>query len=193
MSDPDIDRWSENWRAGAPPVGDLVKMAHRERRLLALWIAVDWIVAAGLLAFAAWLWVEDGSPVMRFAAAGIVVLTLIALVFTALNWRGSFRGERASAVDFLALAVGRSRARLRYIRFGWWILAADLVVIAGACIIEFRNDGLARLPGMIGTAALATATAALILYFWGRSERRRAARLAAMQRALRPEPEDDHE
>ena len=192
MSDPDIDRWSENWREGAPPAGDLVKMAHRERRLLALWIAADWIVGAGLIAFAAWLWIVDGSPVMRFAAGGIVVLTLIALAFTTINWRGSFGAERASAADFLALAIGRSRARLRYIRFGWWILAADLALIAGAGLIEFRDEGHARLPAMLGSAALATAAAALVLHFWGRGERRRAARLAAMQRALRPEPENAH-
>jgi hypothetical protein len=130
---------------------------------------------------------------MRFAAAGIVVLTVVALAFITLNWRGSFRGERASAADFLALALARSRARLRYLRFGWWLLAADLVVIAGAFLIEVRDEGLARLPGMLASAGLATAAAAAVLVLLGRREQRKHERLAEMQRAMQTEPEIRHD
>jgi hypothetical protein len=193
MQDQDIDRWAADWREGAPAHADLADMARRERRQLAAWVAIDWIVGAALLGFAAWLWFDDGSPVMRFAAAGIVLLTIAALAFTTLNWRGSFRGDRASAADFLALAVRRSRARLRYIRFGWWVLAADLLVIAGAFLIEIRDEGLARLPGMLASAALATGVAAAVLYFLGRRESRKQARLAALQRAMRADTENSHE
>jgi hypothetical protein len=193
MKDQDIDRWAADWREGAPAHADLADMARRERRQIAAWVAIDWIVGAALLGFAAWLWFDDGSPVMRFAAAGIVLLTIAALAFTTLNWRGSFRGDRASAADFLALAVRRSRARLRYIRFGWWVLAADLAVIGGSFLIEVRESGVERLPSMLGTAALATAAAAIVLYTWGRRERRRQERLAALQRAMRPDPESRHE
>jgi hypothetical protein len=192
MTDRDIDRWSANWREAAPAAADLAAMARREARTLAAWIALDWIVGAGLLAFAGWLWFVDGSPVMRFAAAGIVVLTAVALAFTMLNWRGSFRGDRASVADFLTLALARSRARLRYLRFGWWLLAADLVVIAGAFLIEVRDEGLARLPGMLASAALATAAAAVVLVVLGRRERRKQERLAEMQRAMQTETENRH-
>jgi hypothetical protein len=193
MTDQDIDRWSTNWRESAPAPADLARLARREARQLGAWIALDWIVGAALLAFAAWLWFDDGTPVMRFAAAGIVVLTLVALAFTTLNWRGSFRGERASSADYLALALERSRARLRYVRFGWWVLAADLVVIAGAFLIEIRDEGLARLPGMLASAALATGVAASVLTIWGRRERRKQERLAALQRAMRADTENSHE
>ena len=194
MTDRDIDRWAADWRDDPKSAGaDLARLARRERRILFAWIAMDWIAGAGLLAFAAWLWFDDGSPVMRFAAGGIVALTIAALAFVTYNWRGSLAPDRASAADFLALAGRRSRARLRYIRFGWWILAADLVVIAGAALIEFRADGAARLPSMLGMAALATAAAALVLFTWGRRERRRVARLAALARALRAGPENPDE
>jgi hypothetical protein len=193
VSDRDMDRWAADWREGAPPHADLARMARCERRQLAAWIALDWIAGAALLGFAAWLWLDDGTPVMRFAALGIVVLTVAALAFATLNWRGSFRGERASAADFLALAVARSRARLRYIRFGWWLLAADVVVIAGAALIELRQAGPERVRAMLGLAALATAGAAAVLHFWGRRERRRAERLAALQGAIGAEPETRHE
>ena len=192
MTDQDIDRWAADWREGAAPA-DLARMARRERWQLAAWIAIDWAVGAALLAFAAWLWFDDGSPVMRFAAAGIVLLTVVALAFTTMNWRGSFRGDRASAADFLALAAARSRARLRYVRFGWWVLAADLAVIAGAALIEFQSVGPARLPSMLAAAALATAAAGAVLYAFGRRERRRAERLAAIERAMRPDLESRHE
>ena len=194
MTDQDIDRWAADWREDTKSAGaDLARLARREQRVIYAWIAMDWIAGAGLLAFAAWLWFDDGSPVMRFAAAGIVVLTVVALAFITINWRGNLRGMGASATDFLALARSRSQARQRYVRFGWWVLAADLAVIAGAALIEFRVDGAGRLPAMLGMAALATAAAALILYTWGRRERRRAARLAALERAMRADPENPHE
>lgn len=190
MTDQELERWSAAWHQNATPLPDLALMARRERRLLSVWIATDWAVGVALLGFAAWIWFAIGTPVMRFAAAGIVLLTVAALAFTTLNWRGSFAGERASASDFLALAQRRSQARLRYIRFGWWVLAADLVVIAGAMLLEFRDEGAARLPAMLMMAALATAAAAAILFWWGRRERRRADRLAAMRQALAAGAED---
>jgi len=193
MSDQDIERWTAEWRAGAPPAADLARMARRESRQIGAWIALDWIAGVALLAFAAWLWFEDGSPVMRFAAAGIVVLTVAALAFSVINWRRSFAGDRASAADFLALALARSRARLRYIRFGYWLLAADIVVIAGAAALEYRDEGFGRLPGMLGTAAIVTFAVAVVLFAWSRRERRRAERLAALQRAMRVESENPHE
>lgn len=193
MTDQDIDRWSADWREGLTAASDLARMAKRERRLLAAWIAFDWLVGAGLIVFAVWMWFAIGTPVMRFAAAGIVALTVAALAFTTVNWRGSFAADRASAVDFLAQALERSRARLRYVRFGWWVLAADLVVIAGAVALEIRDEGMARIPGMLTMAALATLAAAGVLAWWGQRERRRAERLAAMQTALRPDGENDHE
>ncbi|MGH8197670.1 MAG: hypothetical protein ACRETI_05835 [Steroidobacteraceae bacterium] len=193
MTDQDIDRWTAAWQSGAPPTADLARMAQRERRILTAWIALDWTVGAGLIAFAAWLWFAVGTPVTRFAAAGIAVLTVVVLAFTVVNWRGSFAGDRASAADFLGLALARSRARLRYIRFGWWVLAADLVVIAGAVGLEIRDEGAARLPGILAMVALATAVAAGILLWWGQRECRRAQKLGAMQRAMQPDQGSGHD
>lgn len=193
MNDQDIDRWAADWRGSAPTGADLARMARREKRLLTIWIALDWIVGAALIAFAAWLWVDDGSSVMRFAAAGIVVLVFVALAFSAINWRGKLAGEAASATDFLALARTRSAARQRYIRFGWWVLAADLVVIAGVMLIEWRDEGAARLPSMLGMTVLAAGAAAIFLYAWGRRERRRGERLAALERTMGAGPENGND
>jgi uncharacterized membrane protein YqjE len=184
MSDPDLDRWMAEWREGTPPAAGLAVKARRERRWLLAWIAADWAGGLGLIGFAVWLWIADGSPTMRFAAGGIVVLVIAALAFTTLNWRGSLAGERATAAEFLALAEKRSRARLRYVRFGWWVLAADVVVIAGAHAFLVAEEGPARLPKMIALATAVVLAAAAILWWWGRRERRRAERLAAMRRAL---------
>ena len=52
MTDRDIERWTAEWRAGAPPVADLARLARRESRQIGAWIALDWIFGAGLLAFA---------------------------------------------------------------------------------------------------------------------------------------------
>ena len=193
MTDRDLDRWKTAWREGAPQALDLARLAMRERRMLMAWIALDWLAGAGLLGFAAWIWFGIGTPVMRFTAAGIVMLTVAVLAFTIVNWRGSFAGDRASASDFLALALLRNAARLRYIRFGWWVLAADLVVIAGAIVLEIRDEGAARLPAILALTVAATAVAAGILFWWGRRERRRSERLASMRRALATGMETGHD
>jgi hypothetical protein len=184
MTDQDIDRWTAAWREGTPPVADLARLARRERRWLLTWIAFDWLVAAGLVAFAAWIWVNDTAPGMRFVAVAVVVLTLVALAFTVRNWRGSLAGDRSSATDFLALAMHRSRARQRYIRFGWLLLAANVVVITIAFTMDYADLGRERLPELIGLIGLVIAVSAGILSVWGRRERRRAARLAAMRDAM---------
>jgi hypothetical protein len=189
MSDPDLDRWTQAWKEGTPEVSGLTAKARRERRWLLAWITADWTAGIGIIGFAAWLWVADGSAAMRFAAAGIVILTVAALAFTTWNWRGSLAGERASAAEFLALAERRARARLRYVQFGWWVLAADVVVIAGAHAFVYAEEGAARLPAMLGMTLAAIAGAAAILWWWGRRERRRADRLAAMRRALEADGE----
>lgn len=190
MIDQELKRWTAAWREETPAPADLPRLAERERRLLVAWIAIDWVVGLFLLGFAAWIWFAIGTPVMRLAAVGIVLLTIAALAFTVVNWRGSLAGESASATDFLALALKRSRARLRYIRFGWWVLAADVAVIAGAALVELRDEGAARIPAMLGMAAAATAAAAAVFYWWGRRERRRAERLAAMRQAIAAGTED---
>src|SRR5688572_16437997 len=75
------------------------------------------------------------------------------------------------------------------------LLAAgrDIVVIAGAAALEYRDEGFGRLPGMLGTAAIVTFAVAVVLFAWSRRERRRAERLAALQRAMRVESENPHE
>ncbi|MGQ0384436.1 MAG: hypothetical protein ACT4UP_07150 [Gammaproteobacteria bacterium] len=193
MSDPDLDRWTAAWRQGTPDAAGLAGKARRERRWLLAWIAGDWAAGVGLVGFAGWLWFADGSTTMRFAAAGIVVLVVAALAFTTLNWRGTLANERASAAEFLALAERRARARLRYVRFGWWVLAADLVVIAGACWFLYLEEGAARLPKMAGMAVAAILAAAAILWWWSRRERRRAERLAALRRAVAANLENGHD
>jgi len=193
MTDQDLDRWTAEWKQGAAPAADLVRMARRERRLLLAWIAVDWIFGAAGLAFAAWMWFAIGTPTMRFAAVGIAILVVAVLAFTVVNWRGVLAVDRDNNRDFIALAMARCRARLRYIRFGWKVLVADLVVVAGAMLLEVRDEGTDRLFGVILMAAAATAAAAGILWWWSRRERRRLERLAAMQRALGAEQESGHE
>jgi hypothetical protein len=193
MTDPDLDRWTAEWQQGTPPTADLARMARRERRLLLAWIAVDWLFGAAGIAFAAWMWFVLATPMMRFAAIGVAVLIVAVLAFTIVNWRGTLAGERASSADFLSLAMARCRARLRYVLFGWWVLAADVVVIAGTFALEVRDEGTARLPVIIGLTVAVTAAVAGILWWWGGRERRRMERLVAMQQALAAEKESGHE
>ncbi len=192
MRDPDIERWTSAWREGASAAtADLTRMARNERRLLRFWITMDWVVAAGLFAFAAWLWFGVATPTTRFAAGGIAALTAAALVLTTQNWRGAFAADGGSAAEFIALAQRRSRARLRYVRFGWWILAADLVVIAGVISLEVRDEGPDRMLPMLALTAVVTGVAAAVLWWWERREKQRARRLAAIRKAMQRNEEND--
>jgi hypothetical protein len=184
MIDPDIDRWTADWKAGAPPAIDVVRMARRERRWLWTWIALDWAVGAVFIALAIWIWFNDSSPGMRFVAVAIVVLVAAALAFTMRNWRGTLAGDRASTVEFLELSMHRCKARQRYVRFGWLLLVGNVIVITIAFSLDIAKGQRELLPGMILLTCLVTATAAGILWLWGRRERRREERLVAMRRAL---------
>lgn len=194
MSDQDMERWANAWRSDPQAAtADLARLARRERRMLYAWIAFDWLVGIGLLGFAVWMWLKIGTAPVGFAAIGIWVLTFVVLGFTVINWRGMLAADRDSATEFLAYAIRRSQARLRYIRFGWKILVADIVVVAGAMALEYRDEGPDRLPVMLASLAAATASVALVLLWWGRRERRRAQRLAAMQRLMAQNPESPDE
>jgi hypothetical protein len=194
MSDPDMERWASAWRDDPQSAtADLARMARRERRILYAWIGFDGLVGAAVLAFGAWMWLAIGTAPVRFAAVGIWVLTIVVLGFTVSNWRGMLAADRESAAEFLTIAIRRSQARLRYIRFGWQILVADIIVVAGAMALEYRDEGAARLPTMLFSLAVATGSVAIVLLWWGRRERRRAGRLTAMQRAMARDPENPHE
>jgi len=194
MSDPDMDRWASAWRDDPQAAtADLARLARRERRTLYAWIAFDWLVGVGLLAFAIWMWLAIGTAPVGFAAIGIWVLTIVVLGFTVINWRGMLAADRQSASEFLAYAIRRSQARLRYIRFGWKILIADIIVVAGAMALEYRDEGADRLPAMFFSLIAATGSVAVVLLWWDRRERRRAERLDAMQRAMAQDPENTHE
>jgi len=194
MSDQDMERWTNAWRNDPQAVtADLARLARRERRMLYAWIAFDWLVGIGLLGFAVWMWLAIGTAPVGFAAIGIWVLTFVVLGFTVINWRGMLAADRDSATEFLAYAIRRSQARLRYIRFGWKILVADIIVVAGAMALEYRDEGPDRLPVMLASLAAATGSVALVLLWWDRRERRRAQRLAAMQRSMAQDPENPHE
>lgn len=194
MSDQDMERWANAWRNDPQAAtADLARLARRERRMLYAWIAFDWLVGIGLLGLAVWMWLEIGTAPVGFAAIGIWVLTFVVLGFTVINWRGMLAADRDSAAGFLAYAIRRSQARLRYIRFGWKILVADIVVVAGAMALEYRDEGPDRLPVMLASLAAATASVALVLLWWSRRERQRAQRLDAMQRAMGQDMENPHE
>lgn len=192
MKDPDIERWTAAWREGTPIATDLARGARRERRWLLAWIALDCTFGLALIVFGGWLWFIVDSPSLRFVAAGIVALTVTALAFLMWNWRGTLADELSSATEFLALARRRSRARLRYVRFGWWILVADLVIIVGYHGLQLR-EGLQPTGRAIATAAAVIAAGAAIILLWGRYERRRADRLEALQKAMDENAENGHE
>ena len=193
MNDPDIERWTAAWREGTPPGADLARRARRERRWLLAWVACDWIVGIAFIALAASIWMDNSSPGLRFVAVAVVGLILAALGFTVHNWRGSLGGDSTSATDFLALSRRRSKARRRYVRVGWLLLAANLVVITIAVSIDHASKQPGQLSATIAFACLATAVAAGILWFWGLRERRRAKRLEAMQKAMESNAENGHE
>jgi hypothetical protein len=184
MTDRDLERWTAAWREGTPPAVDLARMAARERRWLAAWIALDWAFGLGFIAVAGWLWFVVGTASLRFVAVGIVALTVTALAYISWNWRGAFADDRSPTADYLALAGRRSRARLRYVRFGWWILAADIAIIGGYHGLEFIREGSLPSGQALATAALVLVATAIFILWWERRERRRGARIEDLRRAL---------
>lgn len=127
MTEDELAAWSSAWRSHVPDLAPLHRRASREGLWLRVIVASDALGSLGCLAVAAWFVLDEPDLLRLVIAGGMAAVGVLGCVFTLQNWRGLWQDNAASVRDYLAQARARSAARLRWIRLGGWLLAAELV------------------------------------------------------------------
>lgn len=125
MSEDELAGWADAWKAHVPDLAPLRRRAAREGIWLRVIVASDALGSLGCLAVAAWFVLDEPDLLRLVIAGGLTALGVLGCVFTLQNWRGLWQDSAASVRDYLVQARARSAARLRWIRLGGWLLAAE--------------------------------------------------------------------
>jgi hypothetical protein len=195
-ADRELELWRADWQAEAPPAPDawaaLRRRVVRRSRGLALLAVLE-------VAWTAWLvgWLIRGALRLGTAVdtAFLGAASLLAVGVLAFAWwnrRGVWRPAVESTEAFLELSILRCRRRLRSMRAAWWVLLAEVALLAPwlAYRLLARADGgeaagpsrWALAYGLLAALTLAVAVACQAV---GRYSRRELARLEGLRDDLR--------
>lgn len=131
-ADGELQAWMGAWQSGPGPGPEVRRALQRRVRRRSLGLkalaAGEVLFAAAMLAF-----------LLRIAAFSrrlpdtLAMLALALLVVGAVGWslwnrRGLWRPSAETSRAYLALSLARCRRRLRGLRFGWVLLAAEVAV-----------------------------------------------------------------
>lgn len=181
MTEDELAAWSSAWRSHVPDLAPLHRRASREGLWLRVIVASDALGSLGCLAVAAWFVLDEPDLLRLVIAGGMAAIGALGCVFTLQNWRGLWQDSAASARDYLAQARARSAARLRWIRLGGWLLAAEMVFFLA--VIAWRwQSGVdpARVGEALALLAALGLAAGIFVGWLLKRERRNAAALARM-------------
>lgn len=123
----DIDSWSADWQStGTEQETSLDSIRRGFRRYT--WSAIgSWLVGLTMVVgTTAMGWREREAPLIA-AAIAVWILVAAAVAFDLRYRRGTWRLAGESTRDYLELGRRQLIARLRGIRFGWGLLAAEVV------------------------------------------------------------------
>lgn len=132
-SDRELQEWIDAWQADA---GDRVDpdtiRAHVRRRSvqLGLWLAGEIVVAGLAMALVIGAALATTDPVDRLAMALLTVIVAGALALSWWNWRGTVRATAKTTSEYVQLSVERWRRLRRAIVLGWYLLGAEVLVLA---------------------------------------------------------------
>ena len=181
MTEDELEAWTRDWQSAALDPGPLRRKASRELLWLRVIVASDALGSLGCLGVAAWFVLVEPDLLRLVIAGGLAALGALGCVFTLQNWRGLWQDSVASATEYLAQARARSAARLRWIRFGVWLLAAEMIFF-GAVIAWRWQAGVAldQVGKVVALLLIAGAAAGVFMRWLLVRERRHVAALERM-------------
>ena len=141
-------------RQSAPTAAEIERRVRRQTLRMGLTAASE---AAVLLAALAFSWrtatARDAGAPEWLVSGGVVLVTLLAGIFSLSNRRGLWRARSESASDFLSLLERRAVARLRACRFALWLLSAETLAFALWLPFAAEPDPASILRGYLFLAA----------------------------------------
>jgi hypothetical protein len=174
--DLELEVWRTDWLAEevsdtAMLRPELQRLVDRKRRRMALVLLVEFLFAAGMLAFSAWF--ASLQPTLEWLlwAAVIWAGVFFASGFRIWNKAGTWTALQQSNAAFLELSRLRYQRELQAIHAGRWFLAVQLAIVAPWLSWDFAIHRLPLVPYLFGIA-VTILMAAVYLSWFAASERR---------------------
>ena len=165
--------WREDKRSAPPDVAAMIGAARRQRRMVMLILAAEWVLAAGALTLLVVRWADLAATQvgMLWWSFFIAVMAAVLAVttWTRIGWLREPAG--ASLRDWLALRRRRARFGLRLARLTRFCVVALLPALLAVFV---ASDDRGDLSAMLAFGAPVVAFACA--WYWGG---RQAARLRA--------------
>jgi len=132
--DPELREWIDDWQQDAEPAAAarerIRARVKRQSFRQKLFVAGEWAVGAGILAFlAAAVW-GVSNPLEVPVALAFLLLLAGTVAYSVWNRRGLWKPSAETASAFLALSEARCRGRLRAVRASYVILAIEIAIFA---------------------------------------------------------------
>ena len=123
----DFENWAAEWRSTPPASGDPIPAIRaRFRRYVALAVA-NWLIGLFMVVATTLLAWGSGRPELTAAAIFTWGFAILATTVDLIYRRGTWSATSRSIRDFLELARRRLVAQLRGIRFGFNLLALEVL------------------------------------------------------------------
>ena len=132
-SDRELDQWMDAWQAdaGERSAPDVIRAHVRRRSLqLTLWLGGEIAVAGLAMSLVIGAALTSSDALDRLAMGLLSAIVLGALALSWWNWRGTLRASAMTTREFVQLSAERWRRLRRAIAIGWYLLGAELLVLA---------------------------------------------------------------
>jgi len=128
----DLEVLGSVWRTGVPSVpADLRRRVRRQSVRMRLYAAMEVLLSIAFLGTSLWLAVTPPTPKFVVLTIGVWIITLAALIYSLANRAGTWGATAQDTRAYLTLCLRRCRAGLAAIRFGFYLLAVEVVLLAG--------------------------------------------------------------
>jgi hypothetical protein len=127
----DLEALRSVWRTEVPGVpADLRRRVRRQSVRMRVYAVVDVFLSVAFLGASLWWALIKPIPEIVVLAAGVWIITLSALIFSFLNRAGMWAATGQDTRSYLTLCLRRCRAGLAALRFGFYLLAVEVVLLA---------------------------------------------------------------
>jgi hypothetical protein len=181
----DLEVLGSVWRTEVPGVpADLRRRVRRQSVRMRVHAAMDVLLAVAFLGTSLWWAVSQPAPEFVVLAIGVWIITLSALIYSFANRAGTWEATGQDTRAYLTLCLRRCRAGLAAIRFGFYLLAVEVVLLAGwhGWYWSTRNPAPALETWLL--AASLPAAFLVVLLALRIHRRRELARLESLEREL---------
>ena len=121
-----LDSWAAEWQSSGDQATPTMAAVRRQSRRH-VWAGIlNILIGVGFLViYSAWT-LADPDPAMIVAAIAVWIFVLAGVGFDLWNRRGTWQITDLPTLEFTDLARAQLESRLRGLRFGWGLLAAEI-------------------------------------------------------------------